>query len=68
MAGGAELFSLNYIKESDIMVGTILGDNLDKAESNQIFQFYKDEISKHPEYADFILLSSSRKIGLAGCS
>lgn len=55
MAGGAELFSLNYIKESDIMVGTILGANLDKAEANQIFQFYNDEISKHPAYADFIL-------------
>ena len=46
MAGGAELFSLNYIKESDIMVGTILGANLDKAEANQIFQYYKDEITK----------------------
>jgi anti-anti-sigma regulatory factor len=55
MAGGAELFSLNYIKESDIMVGAVLGPNLDKAEANQIFQYYKDEIAKHPEYSDFIL-------------
>jgi len=55
MADGADLFSLKYMEQDDIMVGTIHCENLDKGEGEQIYGYYTGEANNLPDFADFIL-------------
>ncbi len=55
MAGDAELFTMQYLADSDVLVGIVHCANLDKAEANQVYQKYQQDINRQPPHSDVIL-------------
>ncbi|MBP7583646.1 MAG: hypothetical protein KBA61_06410 [Spirochaetes bacterium] len=55
MAGDTELFTMQYLADSDVLVGIVHCANLDKAEANQVYQKYQQDINRQPPHSDVIL-------------
>jgi len=55
MAGDTELFTMQYLADSDVLVGIVHCANLDKAEANQVYQKYQQDINSQPPHSDVIL-------------
>lgn len=55
MAGDADLFTMKYLADSDVLVGTVHCANLDKAEASQVFQQYQQDINNQPAHSDVVL-------------
>ena len=55
MPSGSDLSSLEYIKDADVMVGSIKCSNVDRQEADIIYEYYLAEVTNHPDYSDFVL-------------